>query len=72
MTEEFTFKLCNASIYINIYIYLPGWHGAAEHSATVDENVFVTVRVGDVFSALPRPRAFDLVQAKTQNVFVVF
>lgn len=84
VTEEFSLKLGSASvgifvtfatyIYVNIYeyIYLPGWHGAAEHSATVDENVFVTVRVGDVFSALPRPRAFDLVQAETQNVFVVF
>lgn len=54
------------------YTYLPGWHWAAEHSATVDENVFVTVRVGDVLAALPRPRAFDLVCAKTQNALAAF
>lgn len=52
--------------------YLPGWHGAAQHRATVNENVFVTVRVGDVLSALPRPRAFDLVQVKTQTGFIAF
>lgn len=31
----------------------PGWHGSTEHSATVDEDVFMAVWVGDIFSALP-------------------
>lgn len=45
----------------------PGWHGSTEHSATVDEDVFMTVWVGDVLSALPWPRAFDLVRTRDRT-----
>lgn len=37
-----------------------GWHGSTEHSATVDKNVFMTVWVGDIFSTLSWPRAFNV------------
>lgn len=60
-------SVCLVVCAIHKYTHVPGWHGPAEHSATVNEDVFVTVRVGDVLSALPRPRAFDLVRAKKKQ-----
>lgn len=37
-----------------------GRHGSTEHRTTVDKDVSVTVRVGDTFSTLPRPGAFNI------------